>query len=123
MAESSLKLILLVILMGLTFSAPTPPIWGGALQYTVNVSFIYDDPVMTWNFTYYYNWNLKAERYEHHAPQADEACLIANPPYGINESCAVTFATDGWMYVEYPAHNWCCKCENQFGGINANWLK
>lgn len=27
------------------------------------------------------------------------------------------------MYVEYPAHNWCCKCQNKFGAINAYWLK
>ena len=60
MTESSLKLIASLLIITLSLSAPTPPIWGGALQYSVNVSFIYDKPVMTWNFTYYYNWNLKA---------------------------------------------------------------
>ncbi len=63
MAESSLNLILSLVFITISLSAPTPPIWGGALQYSVNVSIIYDEPVMTWNFTYYYNWNLKAERY------------------------------------------------------------
>jgi hypothetical protein len=63
MVESSLRLIVSLILITLTFTTPTPPIWGGALQYSVNVSMIYNKPVMTWNFTYYYNWNLKAERY------------------------------------------------------------
>lgn len=60
MTESSLKLIASLLIITLSLSAPTHPIWGGALQYSVNVSIIYDKPVMTWNFTYYYNWNLKA---------------------------------------------------------------
>ncbi len=38
----------------------TPPIWGGNLQYSVNVTMTNNDPVMKWNFRYYYNWNLKA---------------------------------------------------------------
>lgn len=47
------------------------PIWGGNTRYSVNVNMLYDKPIMRWNFTYYYDWNLKAERYEHQAPQAD----------------------------------------------------
>lgn len=50
-------------------------------------------------------------------------CLLAKPPFGINDSCAVTFATDGWSYIEYPQYNWCCKCENKFGAIRSDWLK
>jgi hypothetical protein len=86
------------------------------------VSFLYDKPVMTWNVTYYYNANVKAESYVHHAPQADEMCLLANPPFGINSSCIATFATDGWSYIEYPEHNWCCKCGNTFGAVRSDWL-
>lgn len=37
--------------------------------------------------------------------------------------CYVTFATDGWSYIEFPAHNFCCKCTKAFGAINYNWLK
>lgn len=50
-------------------------------------------------------------------------CLLANPPFTINDSCTVTFATDGWSYIEYPQHKWCCKCENSFGAIRSDWLK
>lgn len=58
---SLLKKISLTILLIICIQAqPLPPIWGGGMQYSVNVSFIYDDPIMTWNFTYYYNWNVKS---------------------------------------------------------------
>ena len=80
----------------------TPPIWGGNTRFSVNVSMLNNKPVMRWNFTYYYDSNVKAERYEHQAPQADEMCLMASPPFTINDSCVVTFATDGWSYIEYP---------------------
>lgn len=61
----------ILALLSINSFSQSPPIWGGNLQYSVNVSILYDKPVMKWNFTYYYNWKLKAERYEHHAPQAD----------------------------------------------------
>lgn len=120
---TNLKFIALIALVLALTQCQKPPIWGGNFQYVVNVSILYDDPIMRWNFTYYYNWNFKAERYEHRAPQVDEMCLLAEPPFGVNDSCVVTFATDGWSYIEYPAHNWCCKCENQLGAIRSDWLQ
>jgi len=60
MVSSLLKLIFTTIVMVIALNAATPPIWGGSLMYSVNVSFIYDDPIMKWNFTYYYNWKLKS---------------------------------------------------------------
>lgn len=54
------KVILVLVLTTIGVLSQTPPIWGGNLQYSVNVSIIYDKPIMKWNFTYYYNWNLKA---------------------------------------------------------------
>lgn len=100
MKISQVTLILFITLLCFV-SAQKPPYWGGSPKYTVNVSFLYNEPVMTWNFTYYYDWNLKAERYEHYAPQADEMCLLANPPFTINNSCTVIFAKDGWSYIMY----------------------
>jgi hypothetical protein len=50
-------------------------------------------------------------------------CLFAAPPYGQNESCVAIFATDGWSYVQYPQHDWCCKCTNKFHYINYDWLQ
>jgi hypothetical protein len=45
--------------LSVTFTQ-TPPIWGGNTRYSVNVSILYDDPIMRWNFTYYYDWNVKS---------------------------------------------------------------
>ena len=33
------------------------------------------------------------------------------------------FATDGWFYITYPSHNFCCKCSKSFGSITYDWLK
>lgn len=41
----------------------TPPNWGSNPVYTVRVAMLYDKPVTRWNFTYYYDWNKKVERY------------------------------------------------------------
>lgn len=56
LAKIALSIMLIVCLS----AQSQPPIWGGSLQYSVNVSFIYDNPVMKWNFTYYYDWNVKS---------------------------------------------------------------
>ena len=65
-----MKNLLLFLLLVVAFSQ-TPPPWGGNPVYTVRVKMLNNDPITTWNFTYYYDWNLKAERYEHDAPQED----------------------------------------------------
>lgn len=54
------RLILGLSLIILGVLCQNPPIWGGSLQYSVNVSFLYNEPVMRWNTTYYYNWNVKS---------------------------------------------------------------
>ena len=50
-------------------------------------------------------------------------CLLANPPFGLNDSCTVIFSDDGWSYIQYPQHNWCCKCENTFHYVNYDWMQ
>ena len=37
--------------------------------------------------------------------------------------CNVIYATDGWIYVEFPTDNFCCKCTNTFGGVRYDWLQ
>jgi hypothetical protein len=64
-------LILSFLIFATLVSCQTPPNWGGNPRYTVKVKMLNDDPVATWNFTYYYDWNQKVERYEHEAPQTD----------------------------------------------------
>lgn len=55
--------ILSLLLIGI--SCQTPPTWGGNPRYTVKVKLLNNYPIATWNFIYYYDWNLKVERYEH----------------------------------------------------------
>jgi hypothetical protein len=49
-------------------------------------------------------------------------CLLATTSFTQNDPCTVTFATDGWSYVEYPTKDFCCKCANSFGAIKYDWL-
>jgi hypothetical protein len=49
--------------LAVVLSAQTPPSWGGNPRYTVKVKMLNNDPIVSWNFTYFYDWNLKAERY------------------------------------------------------------
>ena len=83
-----------------------------------------DDPAVSWNFTYYYDWSQRVERYEHEAPQEDEMCLLPETNFKKDgEPCHITFANDGWSYVAFPGRNFCCKCSNSFGSIRFDWLK
>lgn len=51
-------------------------------------------------------------------------CLLPETSFHKNgEPCFVTFATDGWSYIAYPTHNFCCKCTNSFGSVRYDWLK
>ncbi len=83
-----------------------------------------DDPQVTWNFTYFYDWNLKAERYEHEAPEQDEMCMLPDTTFtkgGL--PCTITFASDGWSYIAFPTKSFCCKCSKSFGAVRYDWLK
>jgi len=77
-----------------------------------------------WVFDYYYmsdtETGITASRYEHHAPQTDEMCQ--NLPYNGSHDCTVVFATDGWSYLSFPTEDYCCKCENTFGAVKADWM-
>ena len=68
-----LKVLVLTLALALITlqEAPSPPFWGGNPQYTVRVLMTNDHPQMQWNFTYYYDATIKADRYEHEAPQKD----------------------------------------------------
>jgi hypothetical protein len=58
-----------------------PPFWGGNPRYTVRVKMLYDSPKIVWNFTYYYDWNFKVEKYEHDAPQANQICVLPDTSF------------------------------------------
>jgi hypothetical protein len=117
-------LILVIFALALLSSAQKPPSWGGNPKYTVKVKILNDKPVATWNFIYYYDWTQKVERYEHEQPEVDEMCLLPVTVFKKNgEPCHVTFATDGWSYVSFPTHNFCCKCSKSFGSVRYDWLQ
>ena len=61
--------------------AQNPPFWGGNPRYSVKVHFTYDHPVAEWNFTYFYDSKLKAERWEHEASQHDRICNWATTTF------------------------------------------
>ena len=51
-------------------------------------------------------------------------CLVPQTSFTKNKlPCIVTFAKDGWSYIEYPTKNFCCKCSKSFGAIKYDWLK
>lgn len=119
-----MKYFFIILLAVALASAESPPFWGGNPRYTVKVKMLNDDPVATWNFLYFYDWNLKAERYEHDAPQEDQMCLLPTTSFKKDAiPCAITFATDGWSYIEFPSQNFCCKCSKSFGGVRYDWLQ
>mgnify|MGYP003453348858 FL=1 len=67
-----LKTLCCILLISCSFSqTPSPPFWGGNPQYTVEVLMTNDNPVAQWNFTYYYDATIHAERYEHKGPHYD----------------------------------------------------
>lgn len=117
-----LVFVLLLALACLSY-CQTPPKWGGSPRFTVKVK-MHNNDLVNWTFVYYYDWNIKSERYEHDSPQDDEMCLL--PPTSFkkdNLSCEVTFAKDGWSYIAFPSQKFCCKCSNSFGAVRYDWLK
>jgi hypothetical protein len=101
-------------------AAPSPPLWGGVMAFSVRVNMTNPSPVAYWQFDYVHDGTLKAELYRHYPPQFDEMC--ADQPYGSDHECDVLFATDGWSYISFPAAHFCCKCENSFGAVRSDWL-
>ena len=97
------KLILTLALLMFTALSQAPPNWGGNPRYSVKVLFVYNDPVTNWTFNYYYDWSVKAERYEHLQGQYDEVCMLPQTSFKkTGQPCNVIFATDTWFYIQFP---------------------
>ena len=92
---------------------PPVPNWGGnAAHFAFSVQATFTDTAdapqhPVWNFSYYYDWNLKAERYDHATGQHIDVCKIVSIPAG--EACTVLAASDGNQYVS-SASKGCCHC-------------
>jgi hypothetical protein len=92
--------------------APPVPNWGGnATHFAFSVEATFTDvadapehPV--WNFSYYYDWNLRAERYDHHEGQHIDVCKVVDI---VDTPCTVLSASDGKLYISTATS--CCQCE------------
>ena len=106
---------------------PPVPNWGGNAEhyaFSVNATFTDtadapDHPV--WNFSYYYNWDLKAERYDHATGEHIDVCKIVSIPGG--EACTVLAASDGNQYVYSASSGW-CHCVASWAPLTIlpNWI-
>jgi hypothetical protein len=110
----TLKMALLACSVGIVCAA-TPPVpnWGGnAAHFGFSVEATFTDPAdagpgpnSVWNFTYYYDWKLKAERYDHQKGQHIDVCKVVNI---VDEPCTALSASDGKFYI-FSASS-CCQC-------------
>ena len=106
---------------------PPFPNWGGnATHFAFSVDATFTDTAdapehPVWNFSYYYDWNLKAERYDHAEGQHIDVCKIVNIPPG--EACTVLAASDGKQYVS-SASTGCCLCIASWTPLTIlpNWI-
>jgi len=100
-------------LVGMSLAVADPPVpnWGGNVAhfaFSVDATFtdVADAPEHpVWNFSYHYDWNLKAERYDHHQGQHIDACKVVEI---VDDPCTVLSASDGQLYISSPSS--CCRC-------------
>jgi len=102
----------------------SPPIWGGALQWssTVHMTNPADSKTNpTWTFDYFYDAVLGAELYKHYKGQGDEVCKKMKGSK--NVECWVLNAADGNTYVTGVEEKTCCKYPMHLGMILPDWLQ
>jgi hypothetical protein len=107
----SVLALLIVALISIGAEPPVPN-WGGNKDhFAFSVDATFYDPAdapdhPTWDFSYYYDWNLKAERYDHDEGQHIDVCRVVGI---VNEACTVLSAVDGQLYVSSETKG-CCHC-------------
>lgn len=117
--------------VALLAQALSPPRWGGSSiwQAVVNETNPADAPSHPqWQFRYFYNADLRADRYEHASGQHSELCLEQprRLPYA---ACTVLNAHDGRLYMIYPdatpSDTSCCFCNSTTDSflIRSDWLQ
>ena len=93
-----------------SLKTPPTPNWGGnSTHFGFSINATMTNPAdaashPVWNFSYYYDWSLKAERYDHHLGQHDLVCKLVGI---INEPCTVLTPSDGNLYLS-SASKGCC---------------
>jgi hypothetical protein len=112
-SSTQLRCLIAAILCAAVAADPPVPNWGGnATHFAFSVNATFTDTAdapkhPVWNFSYYYDWNLKAERYDHAEGQHIDVCEVVDIPAG--EACTVLAASDGKQYV-FSASKGCCLC-------------
>ena len=120
----SMKFVIIVCLLLVLAASednPTPPGWGGNPQFSVKVNEVLN--TTAFSFMYYYNWNLKAERYEYGPDAVEQMCKASGYPYYQNKRCNVIYANDHNIYVQFPDDAYCCLCTDKFGAVRYDWLQ
>ena len=106
---------------------PYPPRWGGnnatlAWSAEVNMTDVSDAPQHpSWRFLYFYDWELRASRYEHAQGNRDEVCAgVSGQQAG--DACTVLNSADGTLYLLFPSSSRCCRCRPALT-IRSDWLQ
>jgi hypothetical protein len=114
---------LTLLVVGAT-GAPTPPVWGGGPQWSVQVAV--NDATSAgppYSFNYSYNALLNVSMLEHGQGQHDEMCAgITGAPKTAGLPCTVIHASDSWSYIQFPTASFCCKCSPDVGIVSQHWL-
>ena len=97
-----IKIVTFCVVILCALADPPTPFWGGnpifTTNFKINVKSPYSDNA-TWTAKYYYNSNLKAERYEYDEGQFDEMCWASGAKFWEKIKCNVIHASNGWSYV------------------------
>lgn len=116
---------LVLLTVGIVADPPTP-YWGGNPVWTSRLRVISKNATgeaMNMTATYYYNWNVKGERYDYDDNQNAQMCFQSGVEKWEKVKCNVIYASDHYIYIQFPSSNYCCRCTNAFGGVRYDWLQ
>lgn len=121
-----LLLVVIALSIALSNAEPNVPNWGGnSTHFAFSVDATFYDPAdapehPTWDFSYYYDWYLKAERYDHEEGQHIDVCRVVGI---VGEACTVLSAADGQLYVSSESKG-CCHCVADWAPLTMlpDWL-
>lgn len=109
---------------------PEPPLWGGSRRWA-SLDNIMESPEVTnssvsWRFSYIYDSTTNTSAWLHHKGQRDWVCKQGSPALTAQgASCNVIHSSDGWLYIEFPGQQKCCKCTDDpsMGSVRVDWLR
>ena len=120
------EVVLCFILCCSVLADPPTPFWGGNPNWYVKLRVISHNATgepMDMTASYYYNWEVKGERYDYDANQNAQMCRASGHEDWQKVKCNVIYSSNKWIYVNFPDANYCCKCTNTFGGVRYDWLQ